>query len=446
MNPIRISMPPAAVRIINRLQAAGYEAYIVGGCVRDSILGREPGDWDITTSALPEQVKGLFRRTIDTGIQHGTVTVMDGNEGYEITTYRLDGAYEDGRHPVSVEFTPSLLEDLKRRDFTINAMAYNDTDGLVDEFDGIGDLQRGIIRCVGCARERFLEDALRIMRAVRFSAQLGFTVEAETLAAVRELAPALEKISRERIQTELNKLLLSEHPGHFRLLYETGITKVIMPEFDDLMLLPQNNRYHQYTVGEHTLKAVEAAPAVLTLRMAMLLHDIAKGWTRSTDENGWDHFYGHAAQGAAWAGNFLRGLKYDNHTMERVVLLVKWHDYRFQTTKKGIRKIMSAMGAEVFPDFLQVYRADTMAKSDYAKERILSELEAAQRLAQEIIAEGECLSLKQLAVKGSDLIAAGMKPGPQMGEELNRLLQLVLEEPERNTREYLLGQIKKTDK
>ena len=235
----KITMPPAAARIIDKLQEAGHEAYIVGGCVRDCILGRVPGDWDITTSALPYEVKALFRRTIDTGIQHGTVTIMDGDEGYEVTTYRLDGTYEDGRHPTSVSFTRSLVEDLKRRDFTINAMAYNDTDGLVDEFDGIGDLQRGVIRCVGCARERFGEDALRIMRAVRFSAQLGFTIDKETLDAISELAPTLDKISKERIQIELNKLLLSKHPGYFRILYETGITKVIMPEFDTMMEYPK---------------------------------------------------------------------------------------------------------------------------------------------------------------------------------------------------------------
>lgn len=438
---VQISMPDAAARIIKRLTQAGHEAYIVGGCVRDSLLGREPGDWDITTSALPEQVKGLFRRTIDTGIQHGTVTVMDGNEGYEVTTYRLDGDYEDGRHPASVTFTRSLIEDLKRRDFTINAMAYNETAGLVDVFDGIGDLRQGVIRCVGEPAERFGEDALRILRAVRFSAQLSFQIEEHTKKAIERLAPTLEKISCERIQTELNKLLLSQNPGYFRLLYETGITHIIMPEFDVLMELPQHNPYHCYTVGEHTLRAVEAAPPVLALRLTMLLHDVAKGWTGSTDEKGCDHFYGHAAEGAMWAERFLRGLKYDNHTIERVTALVKWHDYRFAPVKKSVRRLMSAMGPELFSDFLQVYRADTMAKSEYAKEKILPQLETAKELAREILAEDECLTLKQLAVKGSDLIAMGMRPGPQMGKELKRLLELVLEQPERNTREYLMNQL-----
>ncbi len=442
MEKLRIVMPEAAAGILRRLTAAGHEAYIVGGCVRDSLLGREPGDWDITTSARPEEVKGLFRRTVDTGIRHGTVTVLEGGEGYEVTTYRLDGDYEDGRHPVSVAFTRSLEEDLRRRDFTINAMAYNETEGLVDEFDGTGDLRRGVIRCVGEASERFGEDALRILRAVRFSAQLGFAIEEDTLRAVEALAPSLTRISRERIQAELNKLLLSANPGYFRVLYETGITRVLMPEFDVLMDLPQNNPFHCYTVGEHTLRAVEAAPAVLALRLTMLLHDVAKGWTGSVDENGCSHFYGHAAQGAVWAEHFLREMKYDNETVARVKALVRWHDTGFVPDEKSVRRLMSKMGTDLFADFLQVCLADTMAKSEFAKEKILPLLTQAEAVAGEILARKECLTLKQLAVGGGDLIAAGMKPGPQMGRELSRLLGLVLEDPRRNTREYLLGQMR----
>ena len=437
----RITMPPAAARIIHKLQEAGYEAYIVGGCVRDCILGREPGDWDITTSALPHEVKALFRRTIDTGIQHGTVTIMDGDEGYEVTTYRLDGDYEDGRHPTSVSFTRSLVEDLKRRDFTINAMAYNDKDGLVDEFDGIGDLQRGVIRCVGRARERFGEDALRIMRAVRFSAQLGFSIDKETLDAISELAPTLDKISKERIQIELNKLLLSKNPGYFRVLYETGITKVIMPEFDTMMEYPQSSRFHSYTVGMHTLKTVEAVPEDLVLRMTMLLHDVSKVWTGYRDEEGLDHFYKHASESAKWAEKFLRGLKYDNYTIDRVVKLIRWHNWRINSTKKDVRKAMSTIGEELFPDFIMVCVADTMGKSDYAKALILPELGDIADIAAEILRDGDCLTLKDLAVTGRDLIAAGMKPGPHMGVVLNGLLQLVLEDPSCNNKEYLLGRV-----
>lgn len=438
MSEFQIEMPAPAARIIARLQEAGYEAYIVGGCVRDSLLGRTPEDWDITTSALPEQVKALFRRTIDTGIQHGTVTVMDKDQGYEVTTYRLDGEYADGRHPVSVAFTRSLTEDLKRRDFTINAMAYNDSAGLVDEFDGMGDLKDGIIRCVGSPEERFGEDALRIMRAVRFSAQLGFAIEDRTLEAVRKLASSLCKISKERIQTELNKLLVSDHPEYFRMLYETGITQEILPEFDLLMGLPQNNPYHCCTVGEHTLASVQAIPPELALRLTMLLHDVGKAWCATTDAAGINHFKGHAGKGAEWAGPYLRSLKYDNRTIDKVVRLIRYHDYRFPAEKKAVRRAMNRIGPDLFPDFLKVVRADTMAKSEFAKEQILPRLEQIQALSQEILADRECLTLKQLAVNGADLIAAGGKPGPRMGEILNELLQEVLEDPAKNQKEVLL--------
>lgn len=442
MADFHIEMPPAAMRIIDRLQEAGYEAYIVGGCVRDSLLGRTPEDWDITTSALPEQVKALFRRTVDTGIQHGTVTVMDKNESYEVTTYRLDGEYADGRHPVSVAFTGSLLEDLKRRDFTINAMAYNGENGLIDAFDGIGDLRNGLIRCVGSPEERFGEDALRMMRAVRFSAQLGFAIEGETLAAISKLAPSLCQISRERIQMELNKLLVSGHPEYFRILYETGMTKEILPEFDQLMTLPQNNRYHCYTVGEHTLASVQAAPPELTLRLTMLLHDVGKAWCATTDAAGVSHFKGHAGKGAEWAESFLRRLKYDNHTIDKVVRLIRYHDDRFPAEKKAVRRAMNRIGPELFPDLIRVMRADTLAKSDLAREEMLPVLEQIQALSEEILADGECLTLKQLAIHGADLIAAGCEPGPQMGEILSELLQLVLEDPEKNRRDILLAWVK----
>ena len=241
---MQIQLPEAVRWILNELQKHGQDAYAVGGCVRDTILGRSPQDWDITTSARPEQVKAIFKRTIDTGIQHGTVTVMVDHVGYEVTTYRIDGEYEDARHPKEVTFTSNLLEDLKRRDFTINAMAYNETTGLVDAFDGIGDLRRGIIRCVGNARERFGEDALRMLRAVRFAAQLGFTIEAETRTAIEELAGNLKKVSAERIQVELTKLLVSAHPDELRTLYQTGISAVILPEWDAMMETAQNHPHH----------------------------------------------------------------------------------------------------------------------------------------------------------------------------------------------------------
>lgn len=273
---MKINIPQKAAQILKTLNAAGYEAYVVGGCVRDSILGREPGDWDITTSALPEQVKELFRRTVDTGIQHGTVTVMMDKEGFEVTTYRVDGEYHDGRHPDAVTFTRSLEEDLKRRDFTINAMAYHPEHGLVDLFGGMEDIGKRIIRCVGNPVERFTEDALRMLRAVRFSAQLGFTVEENTKAALARMSGNLEHVSAERIQTELVKLLVSDHPDYLRTAWETGLTREFLPEFDACMETEQNTPHHCYTVGEHILKSLTEIENDRLLRITMLLHDIAK--------------------------------------------------------------------------------------------------------------------------------------------------------------------------
>ena len=273
---VMIQLPEKVKFIINTIMEAGYEAYAVGGCIRDSILGRIPDDWDITTSATPCQVKELFGRTIDTGLKHGTVTVMLDKEGFEVTTYRIDGVYEDNRHPKEVTFTASLIEDLKRRDFTINAMAYNDTVGLVDAFGGMEDIERKVIRCVGNPRERFMEDALRIMRAVRFSAQLGYQIEAETKEAIKELSQNLAHISAERIQTELVKLVISPHPEKLKVACETGITKVILPEFDVCMATEQNNPHHCYNVGEHILKSMEKIRPEKVLRLAMLFHDIGK--------------------------------------------------------------------------------------------------------------------------------------------------------------------------
>ena len=327
---MEIILPGDVSYIINKLEEAGHEAYAVGGCVRDTLLGRKPLDWDITTSAEPLFVKSCFRRTVDTGIKHGTVTVMIGDTGYEVTTYRIDGKYEDGRHPENVEFTSNLRLDLGRRDFTVNAMAYNDSDGLVDEFNGLDDLKDGIIRCVGNPGSRFDEDALRMLRAVRFSGQLGFTIEDKTMQAAAERAVNLEKISAERIRTELSKLLVSKYPGKIREAYNTGMTKVFLPELDKMMETAQHNPHHIYTVGEHSVRSIEIMGCLLRgssmgdgsnfipddvfqqaeelktgidkkhqlmLCLVMLLHDVAKPEVMSVDENGTGHFYGHPQKG-----------------------------------------------------------------------------------------------------------------------------------------------------
>ena len=438
---MKIALPEKVSFIINTLMRAGYEAYAVGGCVRDVMLNRTPMDWDITTSAKPHEVKQLFGHTIDTGILHGTVTVMLEQEGFEVTTYRIDGEYEDASHPKEVSFTSDLLEDLKRRDFTINAMAYNDTQGLVDAFDGVGDLKRGIIRCVGRATERFSEDALRMLRAVRFSAQLGFVLEEETRAAIVELAPNIAKVSAERIQMELVKLLTSNHPEEIRTAYETGLPAVYLPEFDRMMETAQNNPHHCYTVGEHTLMALQGVEADKVLRLTMLLHDVAKPVCHTTDENGIDHFYGHPQKGSEMARMILRRLKFDNDTTDRVSALVRWHDDNPELSPRSVRRAISRIGLERYPALFAVKRADTLAQSTYCREEKLTYLDAYEALYHEVMEKQQCLTIKQLAVTGSDLIEAGMQPGKEIGSVLKQLLELVLEAPELNTKEKLLKQV-----
>lgn len=439
---IRIDVPEKAKKVVNTIQAAGFEAYVVGGCVRDSILGRQPQDWDITTSAKPEQVKALFPRTIDTGLQHGTVTVMQDREGFEVTTYRIDGEYEDSRHPKEVVFTPNLEEDLKRRDFTINAMAYNEEKGLVDIFGGMEDIRLGRIRCVGRAEERFGEDALRMLRAIRFSAQLGYEIDEETKQGIRRLAPTLKNISAERIQTELVKMLVSPHPDYLRTAYDIGVTKVFFPEFDRAMETEQHHPHHMYSVGEHILHSLAYVPADKVLRLTMLLHDIGKPDTLTIDEQGITHFYNHESLSAEMAKGILRRLKFDNDTINMVYKLVMYHDYgnSVEPTLQIVRRAMNKIGEDAFPALFQVKYADMMAQSDYLRDEKLERLENWKRLYTEICEKEQCVSLKTLAVTGSDLIAAGMKPGKELGEVLQKLLQLVLDDPSCNTKDKLLAE------
>ena len=403
-------IPQKVEIIINILEKAGYEAYAVGGCVRDALLGRTPNDWDITTSAKPEQVKALFHRTVDTGIAHGTVTVLLEKEGFEVTTYRVDGEYEDGRHPKEVTFTACLEEDLKRRDFTINAMAYNPR-----------------------------KDALRIMRAVRFSAQLGFSLEEETRKALSVLAPNLKHVSAERIQVELVKLLVSPHPDYLRIAYEAGVTREFLPEFDRCMETPQNTPHHCYNVGEHILHSLLYVREDKVLRLTMLLHDIAKPVVRKTDENGRDHFKTHASVGEKMSKEILRRLKFDNDTISRVSRLIRWHDLRPTPAPAEVRKAINVVGEDLFPMWMEVQYADNKAKSDYRGEEKAARQAGVRMTWEEIMEKGECVSMKGLAITGSDLIAAGMKPGKEMGSVLHELLDAVLENPELNKKEALLS-------
>lgn len=440
---MNIQLPEKVQQIIKTLQSHGYEAYAVGGCVRDSLLGRTPGDWDITTSALPEETKALFDKTFDTGIEHGTITVLMGKEGFEVTTYRIDGKYEDSRHPSEVTFTRCLSEDLLRRDFTINAMAYNDEDGIVDLFDGMADLEKKVIRCVGNAEARFGEDALRIMRAVRFSAQLGFEIEEQTQAAIRKLAFSLKNISAERIQVELIKLLTSPHPEQIRLAYELGITEVMLPEFDRMMETAQETPHHCHNVGEHTIAALQHCPSDKILRLTMLFHDMGKPEKKTMDENGIAHFKGHAVVSEAIAKEIMHRLKFDNDTLRKVTKLVYYHDLRMPATPRNVRRAMNRIGTELFPYYLNVRRADTLAQSMFRREEKLENIQEIENIYLQIMELQECVSLKDLAVKGGDLLAVGVERGPQIGETLNKLLELVLEEPEKNQKELLLAEVTK---
>ena len=440
MQNYHISLPEKVNKILTALHDAGFEAFAVGGCVRDSMLGKVPNDWDITTSAHPEDVKRLFRRTVDTGIQHGTVTVMLGSEGFEITTYRIDGEYEDARHPKEVTFTSSLREDLRRRDFTINAMAYSPQNGLIDYFDGLTDLRRGVIRAVGDPEERFREDALRIMRAVRFSAQLGYHIEENTRRAVRDMAPNLSKISAERIASELTRLLVSPHPEELRTMAETGIIAVILPEFDICMATPQHNPHHCYSVGEHIIHAVAAVRADKVLRYTMLFHDLGKPACHTRDEEGIDHFKGHAAVSADMAHAIMKRLKFDNETLKQVETLVRYHDLAMEETSRSVRRGIAKVGENLFPLLLEVKMADGAAQSEYRRVEKRRKVEAWRAIYEQILRDRSCISLRQLAVRGGDLIAAGMKPGPEMGAVLHRMLEDVLDEPSHNQKEYLMRQ------
>lgn len=438
-----ISIPKNVKMIISILEKNGHEAFAVGGCIRDTILGRKPQDWDITTSALPHQVKELFHKTIDTGIEHGTVTVMMSRVGYEVTTYRIDGEYNDSRHPESVEFTSNLIEDLRRRDFTINAMAYNPTVGLVDAFDGIGDIEKKIIRCVGEPKERFGEDALRILRAVRFSAQLGFEIEEGTMRAIRKLANTLENISAERIRVELEKLITSNHPDKLITAYHAGITKVILPEFDRMMECPQNTPYHKYNVGEHTIKVMENVPNTKDMRWAALFHDVGKPDSITYDKSEPErmHFYGHAKKGSEMVPGIMKRLKMDNKTIKFVKRLVECHDDRTASGEMkpvSVRKSVNRIGKDIYKEYLQLAYADFQGKSEYGKQKGFDRYLYTCEQFQYILDNNICTSKKEMEISGKDLIEIGVPKGQIIGDILDELLKRVIQNPELNERQRLI--------
>ena len=435
---MKIELPRKVSFIISNLSLHGYEAYAVGGCIRDAILAKNPKDWDITTSATPDEVKGLFRHTIDTGIEHGTVTVLLGKEAFEVTTYRIDGAYEDGRHPSSVTFTKSLIEDLKRRDFTINAMAYNDEERLVDVVGGMKDLNHHLIRCVGDPKTRFGEDYLRILRALRFSAQLGFKLEQHTIQGMVELAPHLTQISEERIRDELLKLLLSDYPDKIHEAYQLGITKVILPEWDAMVGVEQRNLHHSYDVAKHTLMTLKGTKNDKILRLVMLFHDMGKPQTKTTDAKGVDHFIAHERASEQIAREVMNRLRFDNETIKKVTRLVAYHDYPLNTTPRGVRRTVNRIGVELFPYYMAMRVADIKAGSYYERKERLKKVVRIRNLFLKILYENQCISLKTLSITGKDLIEMGMAEGPEIGRILGEVLEFVIDYPKYNSREVLI--------
>ena len=437
-------IPEHIIKAIYLLNSAGYEAYLVGGCVRDALLGLKPKDYDITTSALPEQTKSVFSgyHVIETGIKHGTVTVVIDHSPIEITTYRLDQEYLDHRHPDSVIFTSSLAEDLSRRDFTINAMAYHPTEGLIDYYGGKDDLRTCTIRCVGDPETRFNEDALRILRALRFSSRFDSPIESSTEAAMRKCAALLKDISSERIASEFNEILCGK--GVRRILTEeTDILGVPIPEILPMKGFDQNNPHHIYDVLTHTAVTVEAIPPEKDLRLAALFHDIGKPLCYSVDEDGVGHFYGHAKKSEIIAENVLNRLKYDNQTKDSVLLLVKYHDLHLEEDEKAIKRLLRKIGPDMFNKLILLYRADNMAQSLSYRDR-QEGYDRLEAIAEKIIADEECFSLKDLAINGTDLIKMGYKPGPLLGDILEDLLTRVIDGEIQNGKEELTEFVKTT--
>ena len=427
--------------VLEQLHLKGHEAYIVGGCVRDMILGIVPQDYDVTTSAEPEEVKAIFPRTIDTGIEHGTVTVMIDKEGFEVTTYRIDGDYLDHRRPDTVLFTKSLEEDLKRRDFTINAMAYNEEEGIIDHFNGQEDLELGILRCVGVAQERFTEDALRMLRAIRFAARFAFVIEASTAKAIGELNHLIQNISGERVRMELTKILCSKHPEYIEYLVTYGLLEHVIPEFMPCVGLAQNHPYHVYDVDRHTYECLKNVRAEEGLRWAVYLHDIGKGYAKTTDDHGIDHFHGHPTISVAKADVILKRLKFDNRTKKRVLLLIAYHDYRFAANLKSVRRAMAKIGKDLFMEYLDVQVADIKGQNPDKEAVRMVEIGLKAQLYEEVLALEQCVEIKDLTIGGEDLIAAGLPRGKVIGEVLNHLLDLVIESPDKNQASVLLKEV-----
>ncbi len=429
LNQVQIRPPEYALTVLERLENMGYEAYVVGGCVRDSLLGKEPKDWDVCTNATPKEVLACFRRfhVIKTGLKHGTVTVMVNGEPVEVTTFRIDGEYTDNRHPDSVSFVTDVRDDLARRDFTVNAMAYSPRRGLVDAFGGQEDLAARRIRCVGEPDERFNEDGLRILRALRFAARYGFGIERETAYSIRRNRHLLANVSAERIFKELKGILVGEDAVDMLLAFP-DVFSMIIPELAPCIGFEQYNPHHCYDVWTHTAYSVQAAPADEVLRLAMLLHDIAKPSCFSMDAEGCGHFFTHAECGAKVVRSIMNRLKSDNATRDAVVTLVGEHDHTLPTTRPGMRRWLGRLGEENARRLFEVKRADHAAQSPLLQKEKAAELRAARLLMEEVLADAPALQIKDLAINGKKLMELGMERGPVLGKTLSRLLAEVQDE------------------
>jgi tRNA nucleotidyltransferase (CCA-adding enzyme) len=423
--------------ILEILNKNGFEAFIVGGCVRDSLLKRSLKDWDITTSALPEETIKLFEKTIPTGIKHGTVTIVLNRENYEVTTYRIDGEYSDNRHPDEVVFTRSLKEDLSRRDFTINALAYNETDGLIDMFNGMEDLKNKTIRCVGDPHKRFNEDALRMLRAIRFACQLQFGIEDATYRAINDNYTLLKNVSSERIRDELTRILLSPVPSKgIRMLQETKLLKFIIPELNESVGFDQRNPHHDKNVFDHIMAVLDNSIENLSVRLGALLHDIGKPRTFTIDKKGIGHFYGHNIVSAEMSEVILKRLRYDNATIKKVLIIITEHMSAYNNMKnKTLKKFINRVGVENLNDLFELQIADSKghkANADYSP--IIKRREDVNK----ILENGEPFTVSHLKISGDDLIKLGYKPGKEIGFILKELLEKVMERPDLNTRDKLL--------
>ncbi|MGL4362342.1 MAG: CCA tRNA nucleotidyltransferase [Cellulosilyticaceae bacterium] len=429
-------LPKDAIYIIEQLEKAGFEAYIVGGCVRDLLMSRTPHDWDITTSAKPEEVKLIFPRTYDTGIEHGTVTVIVAKEHYEVTTYRIEGEYKDCRHPEAVLFVEDLTQDLSRRDFTMNAIAYHPKRGFVDPYNGMQHILEKKIVSVRNATERFSEDALRILRAVRFHTQIGFDIEAQTAIGIQECKHLLENISKERIREEFIKMMMSDRPEFLSLLNEWGLLKYIMPQYMPAFHTVLKAKYKEKTVAKHSIAALKKSPKDLVVRLSLLLHDLGKASEYNPKPRG----VGHVKISSQMAKEILKELRFDNQTINDVYTLISTHDWysHIDITKIRVKLLMKDIGSELFDKMISLNRNDIMAQDGKKMLEKLEKIKQAENFKQNIIEDGDCYTLKMLAIDGRDLIECGVPKGKEIGEYLLRGLEYVIENPKANQKENIL--------